>query len=97
MAECAENSGDQAGKPAIHWLKSQNPDINVRSTVLSKADSLDRYGHRCEIEHGFRKMAPYLLQKELTLRSKKPELFRRLLWSVVVANNMLRFMKSKTA
>ncbi|WP_302789535.1 transposase, partial [Escherichia coli] len=37
-----------------------------------KADIVDLYGHRWEIEHGFREMKQYLLQNELTLRSKKP-------------------------
>ncbi|WP_336733298.1 transposase, partial [Pantoea dispersa] len=37
-----------------------------------KADIVDLYGHRWEIEHGFREMKQHLLNNELTLRSKKP-------------------------
>lgn len=62
-----------------------------------KADIVDLYGHRWEIEHGFREMKQYLLQNELTLRSKKPELVRLELWGVALAYNLLRFMMAQMA
>ncbi|APS32798.1 Transposase [Serratia marcescens] len=62
-----------------------------------KADIVDLYGHRWEIEHGFREMKQYLLQNELTLRSKKPELVRQELWGVALAYNLLRFMMAQMA
>lgn len=60
-----------------------------------KADIVDLYEHRWEIEHGFREMKQHLLNNELTLRSKKPELVRQELWGVVLAYNLLRFMMRK--
>ncbi|WP_337024913.1 MULTISPECIES: transposase, partial [unclassified Pantoea] len=62
-----------------------------------KADVVDLYGHRWEIEHGFREMKQHLLNNELTLRSKKPELVRQELWGVVLAYNLLRFMMAQMA
>lgn len=62
-----------------------------------KADIVDLYSHRWEIEHGFREMKQHLLNNELTLRSKKPELVRQELWGVVLAYNLLRFMMSQMA
>ncbi|WP_407641186.1 transposase [Budvicia aquatica] len=35
-----------------------------------KADIVELYSHRWEIEHGFREMKQHLLNNELTLRSK---------------------------
>lgn len=62
-----------------------------------KADIVDLYSHRWEIEHGFREMKQHLLNNELTLRSKKPELVRQELWGVVLAYNLLRFMMAQMA
>jgi len=62
-----------------------------------KADIVDLYGHRWEIEHGFREMKQHLLNNELTLRSKKPELVRQELWGVVLVYNLLRFMMAQMA
>lgn len=62
-----------------------------------KADIAELYGHRWEIEHGFREMKQHLLKNELTLRSKKPELVRQELWGVVLAYNLLRFMMAQMA
>lgn len=45
-----------------------------------KADIVDLYGHRWEIEHGFREMKQHLLNNELTLQSRKPELIEQELW-----------------
>jgi len=62
-----------------------------------KADIVDLYGHRWEIEHGFREMKQHLLNNELTLRSKKPELVQQELWGVALAYNLLRFMMAQMA
>ncbi|HHH2713519.1 TPA: IS4 family transposase, partial [Citrobacter farmeri] len=62
-----------------------------------KADIVDLYGHRWEIEHGFREMKQHLLNNELTLRSRKPELVEQELWGVVLAYNLLRFMMAQMA
>lgn len=62
-----------------------------------KADVVDLYSHRWEIEHGFREMKQHLLNNELTLRSKKPELVRQELWGVVLVCNLLRFMMAQRA
>jgi hypothetical protein len=62
-----------------------------------RANIMDLYGHRCEIEHGFRKMKQHLLNNELTLGSKKPELVRQELWGVALAYNLLRFMMAQMA
>lgn len=62
-----------------------------------KADIVDLYSHRWEIEHGFREMKQHLLNNELTLRSKKPELVRQELWGVALAYNLLRFMMAQMA
>lgn len=62
-----------------------------------KADIVDLYGHRWEIEHGFREMKQHLLNNELVLRSRKPELVEQELWGVVLAYNLLRFMMAQMA
>ncbi|WP_299998782.1 IS4 family transposase [uncultured Cedecea sp.] len=62
-----------------------------------KADIVDLYGHRWEIEHGFREMKQHLLNNELTLRSKKPELVKQELWGLALAYNLLRFMMAQMA
>ncbi|EAA7286054.1 IS4 family transposase [Salmonella enterica subsp. enterica] len=62
-----------------------------------KADIVDLYSQRWEIEHGFREMKQHLLNNELTLRSRKPELVEQELWGVVLAYNLLRFMMAQMA
>lgn len=62
-----------------------------------KADIVDLYGHRWEIEHGFREMKQHLLNNELTLRSRRPDLVEQELWGVVLAYNLLRFMMVQMA
>lgn len=42
-------------------------------------------------------MKQHLLNNELTLRSKKPELVRQELWGVALAYNLLRFMMGQMA
>lgn len=60
-------------------------------------DIVDLYGHRWEIELGYREMKQYMLQNRLTLRSKKPELVRQELWAVLLAYNLLRFQMGQMA
>ena len=61
------------------------------------ADIVDLYAHRWEIELGFREMKQHLMQNELTLRSKTPELAVQELWGVLVAYNLLRYMMCQMA
>lgn len=61
------------------------------------ADIVDLYAHRWEIELGFREMKQHLMQNELTLRSKTPELAEQELWGVLLAYNLLRYMMSQMA
>lgn len=42
-------------------------------------------------------MKQHLLNNELTLRSRKPELIEQELWGVVLAYNLLRFMMAQMA
>lgn len=58
---------------------------------------VDLYGHRWEIELGYREMKQYLLQNRLTLRSKKPEMVRQELWGVLLAYNLVRFQMAQMA
>lgn len=60
-------------------------------------DIVDLYAHRWEIELGFREMKQHLMQNELTLRSKTPELAEQELWGVLVAYNLLRYMMCQMA
>lgn len=55
-----------------------------------KADIVDLYSHREEIEHRFREMKQHLLNNELTLRSRKPGQMEQELWGVVLTYNLLR-------
>ncbi len=61
------------------------------------ADIVDLYGHRWEIELGYREMKQYLLQNRLTLRSKRPDMVRQELWGVLLAYNLLRFQMAQMA
>lgn len=58
---------------------------------------IDLYGHRWEIELGYREMKQYLLQNRLTLRSKTPILVRQELWAVLLAYNVVRFQMAQMA
>lgn len=58
-------------------------------------DIVDLYSHSWKIEHGFREMKQHLLNNELTLRSKKPELVKQELCGVALAYNFLRFMMAQ--
>lgn len=61
------------------------------------ADIADLYAHRWEIELGFREMKQYMLHKELTLRSKKPDMIKQELWGMLLAYNLLRFQMAHMA
>jgi IS4 transposase len=58
---------------------------------------VDLYGHRWEIELGYREMKQYMLQSRLTLRSKTPVLVRQELWGVLLAYNVVRFQMAQMA
>lgn len=61
------------------------------------ADIVDLYSHRWEIELGYREMKQFMLNNEITLRSKTPELVKQELWGMLLAYNLIRFMMSKMA
>ncbi len=61
------------------------------------ADIAELYGHRWEIELGYREMKQYMLQNNLTLRSKTPELVTQELWGMLLAYNLLRFLMCQMA
>ncbi|HEH9429543.1 TPA: IS4 family transposase [Aeromonas sobria] len=61
------------------------------------ADIVDLYGHRWEIELGYREMKHSLQQHRLTLRSKKAAGIRQELWGVLLAYNLLRSQMVKMA
>lgn len=55
------------------------------------ADIADLYGHRWEIEMGYREQKQYMLGNRLTLRSRLPELVRQELWGVLLSYNLVRY------
>lgn len=55
------------------------------------ADIADLYGHRWEIELGYREQKQYMLGSRLTLRSRLPELVRQELWGVLLSYNLVRY------
>ncbi len=61
------------------------------------ADIAELYSHRWKIELGSREMKQYMLQNQLTLISKKPELVNQELWGMLVSYNLLRFMMCQMA
>ncbi|HBC6264888.1 TPA: transposase [Citrobacter braakii] len=67
------------------------------SPKYPKAGIVDRYSHRWEIEHVFREMKQHLLNNELTLRSRKPDVAEQELWEVVLAYNLLHFIMAQMA
>lgn len=76
--------------------------VQILTSMLDKTrfpecDIVDLYGHRWEIELGYREMKQYMLQNRLTLRSKTPELVRQELWAVLLAYNLLRFQMAQMA
>lgn len=76
--------------------------VQILTSMLDKkrfpeSDIADLYGHRWEIELGYREMKQYMLQNRLTLRSKTPELVQQELWGVLLAYNLLRFQMAQMA
>lgn len=61
------------------------------------ADIAELYSHRWKIELGSREMKQYMLQNQLTLISKKPELVNQELWGMLVSYNLLQFMMCQMA
>lgn len=61
------------------------------------ADIAELYSHRWEIELGYREMKQYMLQNNITLRSKTPALVTQELWGMLLAYNLLRFMMCQMA
>ncbi|MEE3057241.1 MAG: IS4 family transposase [Pseudomonadota bacterium] len=55
------------------------------------ADIADLYGHRWEIELGYREQKQYMLGNRLTLRSRLPELVKQELWGVLLTYNLVRY------
>lgn len=55
------------------------------------ADIADIYGHRWEIELGYREQKQYMLGNRLTLRSRLPELVKQELWGILLTYNMIRY------
>ena len=55
------------------------------------ADIVDLYGHRWEIEVGYREMKSSLLNNAFTLRSKKADMVKQELWGLLLSYNILRY------
>lgn len=55
------------------------------------ADIGSLYGHRWEIELGYREQKQYMLGSRLTLRSRLPELVKQELWGILLSYNMIRY------
>ncbi len=61
------------------------------------ADIVDLYGHRWEIELGYREMKQSLLGNRTTLRSRTPEMVCQALWGTLLAYNLIRFQMVRMA
>lgn len=59
------------------------------------ADIADIYGHRWEIELGYREQKQYMLGNRLTLRSRLPALVKQELWGILLSYNMVRYQMVK--
>ncbi|UXI00145.1 IS4 family transposase [Photobacterium sp. TY1-4] len=55
------------------------------------ADISSLYGHRWEIEMGYREQKQYMLGNRLTLRSRLPELVKQELWGILLTYNLIRY------
>ncbi len=55
------------------------------------ADIGSLYGHRWEIEMGYREQKQFMLGNRLTLRSRLPELVRQELWGILLTYNLIRY------
>ncbi|PKX81392.1 transposase [Pectobacterium peruviense] len=60
-------------------------------------EMVELYGHRWEIELGYREIKQTMLLSRLTLRSKKPALVEQELWGVLLAYNLVRYQMIKMA
>lgn len=56
-----------------------------------REDIGDLYGHRWEIELGYREQKQYMLGSRLTLRSRLPELVKQELWGILLTYNLVRY------
>lgn len=54
-------------------------------------DIKELYGHRWEIELGYREQKQYMLGNRLTLRSRLPELVKQELWGILLTYNLIRY------
>ena len=63
----------------------------VDPMAYPSADIVDLYGHRWEIEMGYREMKQHLLESRFTLRSNLPELIHQELWGLLLAYNLIRY------
>ena len=63
----------------------------VDPMAYPSADIVDLYGHRWEIEMGYREMKQHLLESRFTLRSNLPELINQELWGLLLAYNLIRY------
>ena len=63
----------------------------VDPMAYPNADIVDLYGHRWEIEMGYREMKQHLLESRFTLRSNLPELINQELWGLLLAYNLIRY------
>ena len=77
-------------------------EVNILTSLTDpmrfpKADIVDLYSDRWEIELGYREMKQTLLNSHFTLRSKKPEMIAQELWGVMLSYNLLRYQMVKMA
>ncbi|WP_077340384.1 IS4 family transposase [Pseudocolwellia agarivorans] len=77
-------------------------EVNILTSLTDpmrfpKADIVDLYSERWEIELGYREMKQTLLNSHFTLRSKKPEMIAQELWGVMLSYNLLRYQMVKMA
>jgi len=77
-------------------------EVNILTSLIDpmrfpKADIVDLYSDRWEIELGYREMKQTLLNSHFTLRSKKPEMIAQELWGVMLSYNLLRYQMVKMA
>lgn len=54
------------------------------------SEIVELYGHRWEIELGFREIKQTMLDSSYHLRSKRPDMVRQELWGVLLAYNLVR-------
>ena len=95
--DTAENQSELA-KTSNAKRESGYPQVRMVCQMrFPVADIADLYAHRWEIELGYREMNQYMLNNELTLISKKPEIVRQELWGALLAYNLIPFQIGKMA